>query len=107
MFRNHAALTADSQSLTLFIEDTNDAEVEFKLICKDFENFVEYGLQIIAAGNGVGCFVEHTQLLATGRSADVDRAEQVKHIFHVTAPCREVFVDYNARWCGSDGAGQG
>src|SRR5210317_629921 len=102
MFRSHAALTADSQSLTLFIEDADDAEVEFKLICKDFKNFVEYGLQIIAAGNGVGRLVKHSQLLATGRSADVDRAEQVEHIFHVTTPCREVFVVDNASWCGSD-----
>ena len=32
-------MTADSQSLTLFIEDADDAEIEFKLIGKDFKSF--------------------------------------------------------------------
>ena len=105
--RGHTALAAHAQHLPVGVEDADHAEVEPELVGKNFQNLVEDGLQITAARGDPGGLVKHSELLARGRAADVDRAEHVKHVLHEAAAGSQVVLDDDARRGGADRAGQG
>ena len=72
MLRGHAALAAYRQSLSVFIQDADHAEIELELVSEDLEYVIEYRLQVTAACHKTGGIVKDAQLLPTGFTADVD-----------------------------------
>ncbi len=106
MLRGHAALAAYRQSLSVFIQDADHAKIELELVSEDLEYVIEYRLQVTAAGHKTGGIVKDAQLLPTGFTADVDRAEQVKDVLHVTATCGKIVFDNNTCRSCTDRAGQ-
>ncbi len=107
MFRGHALLAFDHQGLGLGVEDADNAEIELELLLQQGQDAVEDILELVAAGDDPGRFVQDAQLFATGRAAQGDRAEDVEDVLHGAAAGLQVVFDDDLRRGRADRAGQG
>ena len=107
MFHAHADLAADGKGSFFLIENTDDAEIEHKLLNQKFQNIIVDLLQVFPGGHHPGCLIKHAQLFPVFGAAEGDVAEDIENIFHFAAPGGQVVLDNYSGRCRAHGAGQG